>query len=265
MKTRICTTIAFAVVSALALTMVPAAKAQMGDTVKVNMPYAVSLGEKTIPPGDYEIRQLRDVGGNSRVLLIYSDKGMKFEALAMTIPTLDLKTPDDTKVILSHIGENYYFDKIWVQGKNYGYEFVLPKSVRERVTETASANSTSLAATSTTSTNTETTNTETTVAQAEPAPVTPPAPVETAAVETPVVTPAEPTPAPAPVDVAPAPAPTPVPDSSADRAIDENATPAPAPAPAPETMPATSAGWATMLLASGGLFGAGMILRRRSA
>ena len=45
----------------------------------------------------------------------------------MTIPTLDPNTARDTKVVLHHYGSDYYFDKIWVQGKDYGYEFPLPQ------------------------------------------------------------------------------------------------------------------------------------------
>src|SRR5258708_994384 len=112
MMNGIRTAVAAAAVLAIAMLASPSANAQLYDVIKVNMPYAVTLGEKTLPPGDYEIRQLRDLGGGSRILLIYSDRGMKFETMAMTIPTLDLKTPEDTKVILSHIGNDYYFDKI---------------------------------------------------------------------------------------------------------------------------------------------------------
>jgi hypothetical protein len=258
MKTGICTTIASAVVLTLALAAIPAAHAQLGDVVKVNMPYAVSLGEKTLAPGDYEIRQLRDLGGGSRVLLIYSDSGMKFEAMAMTIPTLDQKTPEDTKVILSHIDNNYYFDKIWVQGKNYGYEFVLPKSVRERAAEmaknTTGGSSTITTLPAKTVTETEPAKTETQVAAA--------APVETQPAETqPAPVAEQPATVPAPVEASPTPAP--VPDTSADRlATNEPATPAPT--PERESLPSTSAGWLTMLLASGALFGIGIALRRKS-
>ena len=31
---------------------------------------------------------------------------------------------------MHHIGDNYYFDKIWIAGKTYGYEFPLPDKVR---------------------------------------------------------------------------------------------------------------------------------------
>jgi hypothetical protein len=118
-------------------TLITPSKAQgpLYDRVNVSLPYSVTIGDRTLQPGDYVIQQLRDQGGNSRVLLIYSDNGMKFETSAMTIPTLDQNTPQDTKVILNHFGSNYYFDKIWIQGKNYGYEFPLPDSVKSRQNE----------------------------------------------------------------------------------------------------------------------------------
>jgi len=53
----------------------------------------------------------------------------------MTIPCLDINTARDTQVILHHFASDYYFDKIWIQGKDYGYEFPLPASVKQREKE----------------------------------------------------------------------------------------------------------------------------------
>lgn len=125
-------------ITALGLaTLVTPAKAQgpIYDRVDVNLPYSVTVGDRTLPPGNYVIQQLRDIGGNSRVLLIYGENGTKFETSALTIPTLDIKTPDQTSVILHHFGPDYYFDKVWIQGKDYGYEFPLPNSVKMREKE----------------------------------------------------------------------------------------------------------------------------------
>ena len=110
------------------------AQGPLYDKVMVNLPYTITVGDRTLQPGDYVIRQLPSQA-DSRVLLIYSDNGMKFETSAMTIPTLDNRTPEDTKVVLHHFGPDYYFDKIWIQGKNYGYEFPLPDSVKARQKE----------------------------------------------------------------------------------------------------------------------------------
>src|SRR4051794_18430589 len=111
------------------------AQGPMYDRVNVNLPYTVTVGDRTLQPGDYVIQQLRDQGGGSRVLLIYSDNGMKFETSAMTIPALDQNTPEHTRVILHHFGNDYYFDKVWIQGKDYGYEFPVPDSVKARERE----------------------------------------------------------------------------------------------------------------------------------
>lgn len=213
------------------------AQGPMYDNVIVNLPYSVTIGNQTLQPGEYRIKELPSQD-KSRVLTIYGDNGMKFETSAMTIPAYDPQTLDKTKVVLHHIGNDYYFDKVWIQGKNYGYEFPLPSSVKQRELEARRA---------------------VTVA----AQYTPP-PAETAQVTPPVAAAPEPTPTPEPQAETPAPAPAPAPE------VAQN-TPPPAPeatepAPAPEAnreLPTTNAGWLMMLLSGGSLSGAGLFLRRK--
>jgi len=212
------------------------AQGPLYDKVTVNMPYTVTVGDKTLQPGDYVIRELPSAA-KSRVLLIYSDNGMKFETSAMTIPALDNRTPEDTKVMLHHFASDYYFDKIWIQGKNYGYEFPLPDSVKARMKErmeplNVAAKYESVPAETKTETTQAQTTTDTQVQPAQPA----------REPETQVAQ-AQPAPEPAP---APAPAVAPAETPSAERA-----------------MPATGANWLMMLLSGGALAGAGLSLRRR--
>jgi hypothetical protein len=110
------------------------AQGPLFDKVIVNLPYSVTVGDRTLQPGEYSIRQLPSMGNASRVLLIAKDD-FEFETSAMTIPTYDNNTPNDTKVVLHHVGNDFYFDKIWIQGKNYGYEFILPDAVKARQRE----------------------------------------------------------------------------------------------------------------------------------
>jgi hypothetical protein len=239
------------------------AQGPLYDRVNVSLPYSVTIGDRTLQPGDYVIQQLRDQGGNSRVLLIYSDNGMKFETSAMTIPTLDQNTPEDTKVVLHHLGPDYYFDKIWIQGKNYGYEFPLPDSVKSRQNErmqpisvaanystvpasqaatTTSTATTSAATNKQTTTPAENATTNQTTAQAtQPATTTPstPEPATTTQATT------------QPSTVGSA-------DRNAEQATTSAATTAQS-----RTMPATSAGWLMMLLGGGALSGVGTALRRK--
>jgi hypothetical protein len=214
------------------------------DRVDVNLPYTVTIGDKVLQPGEYVIQQLDSTSGDSRVLLIYGDNGMKFETSAMTIPCLDPNTARDTRVTLHHFGNDYYFDKVWIQGKDYGYEFPLPNSVKQREKEemqpvSVAANYSSTPAPAETATTTQKTTTE-----AAQQPVTTP-PAQQAETMPPATQQAQTTP------------------PATERAQTmPPATEANREAP-PTTMPKTSADWVMMLLSGGSLSGLGLALRRR--
>ena len=245
--------------------VIPNASAQtMWDTVKVTLPYTVTVGEKTLPPGDYTIKQLDSAAGDSQVLLIYNGNGVKFETSALTIHAVDVNTPEKSSVSLYHIGDNYYIDKVWIQGKNYGYQIPLPKNARERETEAAAApisvpaqTATSDTASSSTTDTTTTTTTDTSTPPTPPPPTPEPAASVPAAPEPPVATDTQ-----QPTTQQPSTPQPPTPaaasdDNSADRAM------TPGDSGSAPSMPATSAGWLAMLLSGGTLSGVGMTLRRR--
>jgi hypothetical protein len=278
-------------VLALGLATWTPSKAQgpLYDRVNVNLPYTVSIGERTLPPGDYVIQQLRDQGGNSRVLLIYSDNGMKFETSAMTIPALEGTnlTQDNTRVVLHHFGNDYYFDKVWIQGKDYGYEFPLPDAVKSRQRErlepisvaanystvqstesstTTSQNTTASAATAQQTTTPAATTEKTTTAQAATTPATSAATsgqttlgraAEQQATTTPSTTSRTMT---AQNQSTMQPATTPSTTTATSTATQHSMTDT---GSADRSMPNTSAGWLMMLLSGGALSSAGFALRRK--
>ena len=259
MKTR---NFAFAA-GALALglaTLAPiAAQAQpLWDRVDVNLPYSVTIGDRTLQPGQYVIQQLPSQSGGSQVLLIYGGNGMKFETSAMTIPALQNRTQPDTRVLLHHIGENYYFDKVWIQGKDYGYEFPLPNSVKMRENEavqpvSVGANSSTVtqppAAANQNATEQSTTQQNVATEQSNNQGTTqPPVIAQQQPVQQQAVQEETPQPVTPPVTEQP---------QSANRSA-ETTTPEPTP-----EMPHTSAGWLMMLLSGGALSGAGAKLRRK--
>ena len=210
----------------------------MFDRVDVNLPYTVTIGDKTLQPGEYVIQQLDSASGNSPVLLIYSDNGMKFKTSAMTIPCLDPNTARDTKVMLHHFGNDYYFDRIWIQGKDYGYEFPLPNSVKQREKEemqpvSVAANYSATPAPAETATTTQ----HTTTPAQQPAEQAQTAPPATQQAQT-------------------------MPPATQQAQTEPPATEANRTAP-PTTMPKTSADWVMMLLGGGTLSSLGMALRRR--
>jgi LPXTG-motif cell wall-anchored protein len=106
------------------------------DKVIVELPYRVTLNDKaTLEPGQYTINQTGDSGGGRYVLQIRKDD-IEHEALVQSIPATDNNTKEDTRVMLHKLSDgSYMFDKIWVQGKDYGYEFPLPDAIRDRERE----------------------------------------------------------------------------------------------------------------------------------
>jgi hypothetical protein len=268
MKTTLFTKTAGALAIACAgwLAVVTLRAQPLYDRIHVNLPYTITMQDHTLQPGDYTIQQLPSASGDSRVLLFYSKDGMKFETSAMTIPTLDPATARDTKLVLNHVGEDYYISKIWVQGKDYGYELPVPNSIKSRQNERITESTVPATYQPSASTETTTATTTTTAAATETAP---PANANSNNTADTTNRPVTETPAaattPAPVETAQA-APQPIPaENSADRAMPDQ-TPAPVADTGSATrtaMPATAAGWLTMLLSGTTLSGAGLMLRRK--
>ncbi|MDE3199000.1 MAG: hypothetical protein KGN84_21805 [Acidobacteriota bacterium] len=208
------------------------AQGPLYDQVIVDLPYAVTVNNTVLQPGHYVIRQMDDAGVNSGVLMIFSDNGMKLRTTSLTIPALKTNTPEKTSVVLHHIGGDYYFDQMWIEGKNYGYEFPLPPSVKMRQRE-------------------------------EMKPYTVAATYAPAAKkdETPEV-------ARNTKPAAPAPPPSPEPAAQPQPMQEAMNTPPPAPAPVPvpissaPAMPHTAGNWLQLMLSGGVLSGAGIALRR---
>jgi LPXTG-motif cell wall-anchored protein len=110
------------------------------DKVIVELPYRVTLNDKTtLEPGEYTINQISDSGGGRYVLQIRKDD-IEHEALVQSIPATDNNTKSETRVMLHKLSDGgYLFDKIWVQGKDYGYEFPIPEAIRDRERERMSS------------------------------------------------------------------------------------------------------------------------------
>ena len=195
------------------------------DRVMVDFQTNVNVNGKVIPPGHYEITELGSAGQGARILFVASNSGTTFEVSGATIAILQNEPPAQTKVILQRIGQNYYLNKVWINGKDYGYEFPLPAEARKLMEERAEP----LTLTAT--------YRPQPVAQAEAPPPPQPAPAP--------APPPEPAPAPAPP---PEPAPAP--------------TPEPAPPP-PPPMPVTADNWAAFVAVGGALTALGLMLRRK--
>ena len=114
-------TITLAIVS-MGLPNAVRAQGPAGDEIQVTLDRAVQVGSQTLPAGSYTIRQVTSAS-NPRVLEFTSENGTKLDASVTAIPILQNTPPSETKVILDDEGGVARLARIWVQGKNYGYEF----------------------------------------------------------------------------------------------------------------------------------------------
>jgi hypothetical protein len=105
---------------------------QNNDSFEVNLPHRVTVGHSVLEPGVYRAELLSIAGGDSPVLVITAKDNAKVNIVARVAPTFTRSAPAETQVTFHHIGDHYYFDRIYVQGLNYGFKFDLPKGLRKQ-------------------------------------------------------------------------------------------------------------------------------------
>ena len=99
------------------------AKAQMIAEMKIDLPHAAQVGSTSLPAGSYLIRNVKDGGGGMSIIEFASlDNHVSVIAMAQKIL---LETPTDrTEVVLRATPDKYVVDRIWLQGRDYGYELL---------------------------------------------------------------------------------------------------------------------------------------------
>jgi hypothetical protein len=98
------------------------AAAQVIAGLRVNLPYAAQAGGATLPAGEYVVRDVKDDGGVSILEFLSADNHTAVVVMAERIP---LATPvSKTELVLHQAGEKYVMDKIWLDGRDYGYELL---------------------------------------------------------------------------------------------------------------------------------------------
>lgn len=105
------------------------------DRFDIALSHPVTIGKKVLQPGNYSIEPVNIAGGDAPALsisLVSPDYGMKFQTTAMIVLTAQTSVQPETRVLPRHVGHTYYFERIWVKGSTYGYDFPLPKDVKGR-------------------------------------------------------------------------------------------------------------------------------------
>ena len=108
------------------------AKAQTNGRIALiaNIPFHFSIGNKSLPAGEYTVQSISDDSRNA-VLRIQSRDG-KTSAMLQT-SAIEGKALDRAKLVFHRYGNQYFFAQAWVDGDSRGLE--AQKSRAERAAE----------------------------------------------------------------------------------------------------------------------------------
>lgn len=126
MKRQFVTMIIAALVVAIA--SVTTVRAQNAGSVSVTIPFEFSVGTRTLPAGDYNVR--RTLQGGSVVLRIQDNNSSLRVFLPNARPVGGSDIQAESKLVFSRYGNQYFLSQIWIAGRSTGAE--LNKTTRER-------------------------------------------------------------------------------------------------------------------------------------
>jgi hypothetical protein len=89
------------------------------NPVTVTLPHAVTVGSTTLPSGEYTISSVDMADGE--LFVVRSANNPTVSLLAERIESPD---QDKTQMIFAKEGDNWHFDKLFIQGDAIGYQFV---------------------------------------------------------------------------------------------------------------------------------------------
>ena len=112
--------------------MAMAAKAQTGGRIQLiaNIPFEFSIGNRSLPAGEYTVRSISDDGCN--VVLRMQSRDGKTSVMLLT-STVEGKAQDRAKLVFHRYGNRYFFAQWWVDRDSAGLE--AQKSRAERAAE----------------------------------------------------------------------------------------------------------------------------------
>lgn len=117
MKKRILSS--FAIVGLLLTLVVAHVSARVAGRIVVKVPFSFTVGDKTLPPGEYFI--VRNTQLSAEGLMIRSTDGRNGAfALTKSVQTEDRQ--EASQLVFNRYGERYFLSQVWTSGQNNGRE-----------------------------------------------------------------------------------------------------------------------------------------------
>ncbi len=113
----------------LAFASAVAAKAQSSDRIVADIPFEFSVGDESMPSGQYAVKTANSQGN---VLMIQSNDA-KSSAMRFTNPIEENKNNTHSRLVFHRYGERYFLAEVWSGSDNTGRRLL--KSRQERAIE----------------------------------------------------------------------------------------------------------------------------------
>lgn len=103
-------------------------QAQSANQMKANIPFQFTIGNQTLPAGDYIVRYVNQDSGKTALLFKSADGRTSRIVNMMSTQKTDVQTK--ASLVFNQYGESYFLSEVWTGGDQYG--LALPKSRTER-------------------------------------------------------------------------------------------------------------------------------------
>lgn len=116
--------------------MVGSAQAQsLGNKIRINVPFEFSVGDKTLPAGEYSIGRALPSSGDA--VLLISNVDHPESVFPLTNSAQSLKPKDSDTLVFHRYGDQYFLFQVWPAGGTYGRVIVKSRSEREAQRKTS--------------------------------------------------------------------------------------------------------------------------------
>jgi hypothetical protein len=123
MKKRILAITSLLVLCSFAATQ--AAQAQ--EPLTVNIPFAFTAGEKTLPAGEYRVQKM----DTNNVVLLIRCMEPKAAIMVVTNATRSSKQQEQSKLVFNRYNDHYFLSQVWNAGFSSGRELLKTQQEKE--------------------------------------------------------------------------------------------------------------------------------------
>ena len=126
MKSQALTTLPLLTLLLLVTTISTSAQSQRSSVIDI--PFSFTIGDKTLPAGEYTVEPNRK--DYDKVWLLQS-KDSRASVLFSTMSVRANETQEQTKLVFNKYGEQYFLSQIWTPGGSNGRALTTPRAERE--------------------------------------------------------------------------------------------------------------------------------------